>query len=76
MTITIQYFARLREDIGRDRDEIAPTEELRTVGDLWQHLHGDPPNRLMAAVNQAHARLDTPVRDGDDVAFFPPVTGG
>jgi len=30
----------------------------------------------MAAVNQAHARLDTPVADGDEVAFFPPVTGG
>ncbi len=76
MTITVQYFARLREDLGRERDEVAATGELQTVGDLWRHLHGDPPARLMAAVNQAHARLDTPVADGDEVAFFPPVTGG
>lgn len=76
MTIRIQYFARLREDLGRERDEVAASAKLQTVGDLWRHLHGDPPARLMAAVNQAHARLDTPVADGDEVAFFPPVTGG
>lgn len=76
MAITVQYFARLREDLGRERDEVEATESLRTVGDVWQHLHGAPPARLMAAVNQAHARLETPVADGDEVAFFPPVTGG
>ncbi|TVP89810.1 MAG: molybdopterin converting factor subunit 1 [Thioalkalivibrio sp.] len=76
MTITVQYFARLREDVGRERDEVAAIGEVQTVGDLWRHLHGDPPVRLMVAVNQAHARLDTPVTDGDEVAFFPPVTGG
>ncbi len=77
MTITVQYFARLREDLGRDGDQVTVTEGVGTVADVWTHLHRQaPPPRLMAAVNQNHARLDTPVADGDEVAFFPPVTGG
>lgn len=77
MTVTVHYFARLREEMGR-ADETAelPTESI-SVGDLWRHLHGDaPPERLMVAVNQEQAALDTVVRDGDEVAYFPPVTGG
>ena len=77
MTITVQYFARLREDVGRASDEIATPGAVDTAGDLWRHLHGrPPPPRLMVAINQRHARLDSPVADGDEVAFFPPVTGG
>lgn len=77
MTITVHYFARLREDLGRDGDAVAAPEGSTTPADLWRQLHaGAPPPRLMVAVNQNHARLDTPVADGDEVAFFPPVTGG
>jgi sulfur-carrier protein len=77
VTITVQYFARLREDLGRDGDQVVASEGIATVADLWRHLHHEaPPPRLMAAVNQSHARLDSPVADGDEVAFFPPVTGG
>lgn len=77
MVINVQYFARLREDLGRDGDQVAVTEGIDTVADLWRHLHREaPPPRLMVAVNQSHARLDTAIADGDEVAFFPPVTGG
>ncbi len=77
MTITVQYFARLREDLGREGDQVTVTEGVGTVADVWMYLHREaPPPRLMAAVNQSHARLDPPVADGDEVAFFPPVTGG
>ena len=77
MTITVQYFARLRDDLGRDGDQVAAAAGLGTVADLWQHLHHQPPPpRLMVAVNQTHARLDSAIADGDEVAFFPPVTGG
>ena len=77
MTVSVHYFARLREELGRQGEEVALPGEGLTVGELWRHLHQDaPPERLMAAVNQEQASLDTPVRDGDEVAYFPPVTGG
>jgi sulfur-carrier protein len=77
VTITVHYFARLREDVGRAGDEVAHGPGIATAADLWRHLHGAaPPPRLMVAVNQRNGRLDTPVADGDEVAFFPPVTGG
>lgn len=77
MTITVHYFARLRDDVGRSGDQVADTAGISTVNDLWRHLHAEPPPaRLMVAVNQQHARLDSALRDGDEVAFFPPVTGG
>ncbi|AKJ93871.1 MULTISPECIES: molybdopterin converting factor subunit 1 [Thioalkalivibrio] len=77
MTVSVHYFARLREELGRQGEEVALPGEGLTVGELWRHLHQDaPPERLMAAVNQEQASLETPVRDGDEVAYFPPVTGG
>lgn len=77
MTVHVHYFARLREELGRPGDAADLPGESLTVGELWQHLHQEaPPERLMAAVNQEQANLDTPVRDGDEVAYFPPVTGG
>jgi molybdopterin synthase sulfur carrier subunit len=77
VTINIQYFARLRDDVGRASDATAKPDTVQTAGDLWRHLHDSPPPpRLMVAINQRHARLDSPVADGDEVAFFPPVTGG
>ncbi|WP_018874189.1 molybdopterin converting factor subunit 1 [Thioalkalivibrio sp. ALJ1] len=77
MTVHVHYFARLREELGRPGEETElPADDL-TVGGLWQHLHHEaPPARLMAAVNQEQATLETPVHDGDEVAYFPPVTGG
>lgn len=77
MAVKVLYFARLREELGRDGEQADLPGDGYTVAGLWEHLHGEPPpQRLMSAVNQTQAGLDTPVRDGDEVAFFPPVTGG
>ncbi|OOC09731.1 MULTISPECIES: molybdopterin converting factor subunit 1 [Thioalkalivibrio] len=77
MTVKVLYFARLREELGRDGEQAELPAEGCTVAGLWENLHGEPPpQRLMTAVNQSQAGPDTPVRDGDEVAFFPPVTGG
>lgn len=81
--LTIRFFARLREELGTDRLEL-PAEPGLTAGDVLKQLagQGGPWNQLadgqpvMIAVNQAMARSDTRVSPGDELAFFPPVTGG
>jgi sulfur-carrier protein len=83
--ITLLYFARLREALGTGREQIVLPAGIGTLGALRSHLasRGDAWARemaegrnLRAAVNQEVAVADHPVRDGDEVAFFPPVTGG
>lgn len=81
--IRVLFFASLRERLGTDQLEI-PADDAASVSDLRQALKargGDWADLLggdwaLAAVNQTMARDHTPVSDGDEVAFFPPVTGG
>ena len=81
--IELKYFAALRDQLDSDGEQLAASEagtvaELRELlaerGGSWaeQLLDG----RNLAAVNQQMANADTPFADGDEVAFFPPVTGG
>lgn len=77
MSINVKYFASLGQRLGRTTDELSAGMDL-TVADIWQRLHPDlplPANTLVA-VNLEYAELDQRVSDGDEVAFFPPVTGG
>jgi molybdopterin synthase sulfur carrier subunit len=67
----------MREHMGRAQDDLEP-EQVATVSDVWKSVAGDvtlPVNTLMA-VNMEYADGGQQVRDGDEVAFFPPVTGG
>ena len=84
-TVEVLYFARLREVFGRERERVelpgnvhdvaGLTAWLRSRGDEWEReLASGKPVRV--AVNQDMAAADTPVVSGDEVAFFPPVTGG
>lgn len=82
--IQVLYFASLRERVGTaaealtvdDSSTVADLiERLRARGGAWTDALG-PDQVVLAAVNQDMARLDTPIADGDEVAFFPPVTGG
>ncbi len=77
MSIQIKYFASLRERMGRGEDAI-PAQEARTVADVWARVSGGRalPGNTLVAVNMEYSRLDSAVGDGDEVAFFPPVTGG
>jgi sulfur-carrier protein len=77
MSITVRYFASLKERIGRAEDHVTLTAPL-SVGDVWQRLHPDLaiPQNVLAAVNQEYVTLDHLIEDGDELAFFPPVTGG
>jgi sulfur-carrier protein len=85
ITVTVLYFARLREALGRSSEQVRlPTgrqnvaelrAHLRARGGPWEaELAADKPVR--AAVNQDMAQGDTGLADADEVAFFPPVTGG
>ena len=83
--ITVLYFARLREALGTGSEQIAlpgavrDLEGLRALlvarGGAWEQELA-PGKPVRAAVNQAMVRGDARVADGDEVAFFPPVTGG
>jgi molybdopterin synthase sulfur carrier subunit len=81
----ILYFAWLRSRTGMAEEEVAPPADIRTVGELLAWLSQRSPGHAEAlkdlavvrvAVNQDFARADHPVQAGDEVALFPPVTGG
>ncbi len=85
MRITVLYFARLREAVGRDRETLDLPEQVTTVGALrgWLIARGAPwadafteIKRIRAAVDQRMAAEDAQLAEGAEVAFFPPVTGG
>jgi molybdopterin synthase sulfur carrier subunit len=76
MSITVRYFASVRETIGRGEDRLEVAGPI-SVAEVWRRATAVPaPARLLAAINQQHAGLDATAGDGDEVAFFPPVTGG
>lgn len=83
--IRIRYFARLRERLGCDEESLALPEGVATLADLLEHLRArdahwrealDGEHALMMALNQELARPEAMLQHGDEVAFFPPVTGG
>lgn len=83
--IRVLYFARLREDVGTAEEEMPLPKEGATVMDLKAALRerGEGYARafergqlVQAAINQTRAAMDAVIKDGDEVAFFPPFTGG
>jgi molybdopterin synthase sulfur carrier subunit len=83
--VRILYFAWLRTKTGTASEEVSPPPEVTTVGALMEWLAASrpgfaealaAPGVIRAAVNQDYAQPANPVREGDEVAFFPPVTGG
>ena len=79
------YFAWLRQKIGTAEERIDPPAEVTTVAALIQWLRARGPNFadalresavIRVAVNQEYVPISHPVRPGDEVALFPPVTGG
>ena len=80
--IKVLFFAQVRELVGCDELRLpcdhGTAEALRAAlcerGDKWALALES--GKLLVAVNQTLVPLDTPTNDGDEVAFFPPVTGG
>ncbi len=74
--IQVKFFASLRERIGTAERTI-PAGNTLTVGDVWSAVADFPmPSNLLVAINHDYVGRDHAVNDGDEVAFFPPVTGG
>lgn len=83
--MNLLYFAWVRQKLGRGEEEIELPAQVKTIGDLATHLRargggyaevfGDL-SRLRAARNQEHVGFDSAVSADDEIAFFPPVTGG
>jgi molybdopterin synthase sulfur carrier subunit len=83
--VTVLYFASLRESLGLSREQLALPPGAPTVSSLLDVLRSRegrwpeafaPGKSWRVAVNQQMANLATPLKPGDEVAFFPPVTGG
>lgn len=83
--ITIRFFASLRETLGTSTRELDKTPEITLVRDVVEALVRDNgeewrevllQGQALVAVNQTMADFGSAVADGDEVAFFPPVTGG
>ncbi len=83
--VRVLYFAWLRERAGRAEEHVSLPDDVGTVGELVGWLRSrdaageaafQNAGVVRAAVNQAFATPDTRIANGDEVAFFPPVTGG
>jgi molybdopterin converting factor subunit 1 len=81
MRITVRLFARLR-DIAGAAELVRDMEPGATIGNVWRQLADEYPDlgpyerSISTAVNADYARMDTKLREGDEVAFLPPVSGG
>jgi molybdopterin synthase sulfur carrier subunit len=83
--MNILYFAWVRQKIGKGEEELVPPQHVRTIADLlallrergggYSEAFADL-SRIRAAVNHEHVQFDARVGHDDEVAFFPPVTGG
>ncbi len=80
MKVTVKYFARYREALGMDSErvegEFATVDDVRALLAQREGAEVLSEQNLMCARNEDLCQLDEPLSDGDEVAFFPTVTGG
>jgi len=75
MSITIKFFARLREQVGHAELSLDNASDVQSAWDQATQNMSMPDNTL-CAINMEYVDSHAGVKDGDEVAFFPPVTGG
>ncbi len=76
MNITVKYFASLREQQGKS-EEILDLNEETSIAEVWESVTGsNEAENVLMAINMEYVKPDAIVKDGDEVAFFPPVSGG
>lgn len=77
MAITVKFFASLRELVGKSEVRLEANQPM-TVTQVWMTVCDTThfPEHILSAVNLEYVDRDTLVQEGDEIAFFPPVTGG
>ena len=83
--LKILYFAHLREQLGRECDDLVLPDEVANVAELIEFLKNTDPvvndifestPKILVAINQVVVSRDSEVTQNDEIAFFPPMTGG
>ena len=83
--LKIQYFAHLREQLGREYDDLVLPDGIVNVAELIEFIKSADPAvkdifestpKILVAINQVVASRDSKVTQNDEIAFFPPMTGG
>ena len=77
MVIVVKYFASISDAIGKASEKINIQPGV-TVDDVWSDVSKDKQytGKVMVAVNHEYVDMNYPLKDHDEIAFFPPVTGG
>ena len=77
MQIKVKFFASLAEQTGLSETTV-DAAGLATVEDVWDRItqRQTRPDNTLCAINMVHAQFGDAIEDGDEIAFFPPVTGG
>ncbi len=77
MNIKVRFFASMRDRMGRD-EEVVAVSDGATVADVWARVSNGQamPASTLIAVNMEYTDASAALKDGDELAFFPPVTGG
>ncbi|MDG1688538.1 MAG: MoaD/ThiS family protein [Gammaproteobacteria bacterium] len=75
MTIHVKFFASLKDKLNLEDTTV---EQANTAGQAWDIAtdNADRPSNVLVAINLEYAQFDDTIKAGDEVAFFPPVTGG
>lgn len=78
MNVTVRYFASMRDRMGRADEVVSIDGSVSTIAEVWSKVSGGKPipASTLIAVNMAYTDSAAIVKDGDELAFFPPVTGG
>ncbi len=78
MNITVRYFASMRDRMGKADESISIDAAYVTVADVWARVADGQslPDSTLVAINMEYTNAEAVLEEGDELAFFPPVTGG